>query len=179
MLRLWPISISLEAQSIHIHADRNLAFQVLTAFGAAGPHGDASSRVLERSDGRLLVEFKTPVSGLFGRRKVYRTVEWVTLDEPKRVDFEGTQGPLPVLRDRITLEAQENCTLIHYTSTFGVRGWVPGWIVGQLYVKPMMKRFIRDHLQELKEAIESRARRSRVYPQLPCVAEEAISADVG
>ena len=87
------------------------------------------------------------------------------------VDADIYEGPLPLLRDRFTLEAQGNCTLYRYESTFGVRGWVLGWVLGVLYVKPMMKRFMRRHLIELKETIEARAKRSRVYPQLPCTEE--------
>ncbi len=179
MPRLWPIPISAGLQQVHVHADRRLAFQVLTAFGGpadesgastrAASAKEASTRVLAEQEGRRLVEFHTPVQGLFGRRKVYRTVEWVTTREPERVDFEGVEGPLPLLRDRFTLEERGGCTLFGYESTFGVRGWWLGWAVGMIYVRPTMRRFIRRHLEELKETIEERARRSKVYPQQPCI----------
>jgi hypothetical protein len=41
----WIIPIRLEPVECHIHADRRLAFQVLTAFGAKQEDGGAS-RVL-------------------------------------------------------------------------------------------------------------------------------------
>ena len=172
MASLRPIPITVEPQEVHVHADRRLSFQVLTAFGASAQESGASTKVLAEEKGRRLVEFHTPVRGLLGRRKVHRTVEWVALHEPERIDFEGVEGPLPLLRDRFTLEAQGNCTLFRYESTFGVRGWVLGWVLGVLYVRPMMKRFMSRHLEEFKETIEARAKRSRVYPQLPC-SEEA------
>ena len=118
------IPIRLQPLEVHIHADRRLAFQVITAFGAAGQEGEASSRVLSREEDRLLVEFQTPGPGLFGRRKVYRTVEWVTAIEPERVEFETVDGPLSMMRDRFILEEQAGCTLLRYESEFGTKGWV-------------------------------------------------------
>ena len=101
---MFTIPIQMPPVDIHIHADRRLAFQVITAFGASPQESDASTRVIEREDGRLLVEFRTPIRGLLGRRKVYRTVDWVTLNEPESVEFEGVEGPLPYLHDCFTLE---------------------------------------------------------------------------
>ena len=167
------IPIRLQPLEVHIHADRRLAFQVITAFGAAGQEGEASSRVLSREEDRLLVEFQTPGPGLFGRRKVYRTVEWVTAIEPERVEFETVDGPLSMMRDRFILEEQGGCTLLRYESEFGINGWVAGWLLSVLYAKPRLKRLMGEHLREIKETIEARARRSRVYPQQPCTLEEA------
>jgi hypothetical protein len=74
--------------SVHIHAQRELAFQVLTAFGA-GPQNGSQSKVLQTDGEKLLVEFHTPGRDFLGRRRVYRTVEWVTPHEPDAIDFEG------------------------------------------------------------------------------------------
>ncbi len=167
---MWPfraIPIQLRHAEVHVHADRRLAFQVLTAWGGAGPDGKPTSRVIGEQDGRLLIEFRTPMS-LFGRTKVFRTVEWVTLTPPERIDFEAAEGPLSILRDRFTLEDRGGCTRFRYESTIGVRGWLAGWLIGKLFVQAIMERFMRRHLAELKETIEARARRSKVYPQAPC-----------
>ena len=59
------IPVSAREVSVHIHADRRLAFQVLTAFGAGGQN-QASSKVLRRDEDRLLVEFHTPGISLTG-----------------------------------------------------------------------------------------------------------------
>lgn len=56
----WIIPIRLEPVECHIHADRRLAFQVLTAFGAKQEDGGAS-RVLADEGHRKLVEFVTPI----------------------------------------------------------------------------------------------------------------------
>ena len=163
-----PIPIRLPPVEVHIHADRRLAFQVITAFGAPAEKDGPSTKVLSREGDRLLVEFKTSVKGLLGGHKVYRTVEWVTLHEPDRIDFEGVKGPLPLLHDRFTLEQEEGCTRFRYESEFGIGGWVFGWLIGMLYVKPKMKRFIREHVEEMKQTIEARAERSKKVPQQPC-----------
>ncbi|MFZ1058565.1 MAG: hypothetical protein WAP47_05170 [Candidatus Rokuibacteriota bacterium] len=85
---MWVIPIRMDAVEIHIHADRRLAFQVLTAFGSAQPNGN-SSRVLRDEGPRKLVEFHSLIPSAAGGEKVYRTVEWVTLHEPEAIDFEG------------------------------------------------------------------------------------------
>lgn len=154
--------------TIEIQADRRLAFEVLTAWGALNSSGMPAPKTLRQENGRLLVEFHAPIKGLFGRTKVYTTVEWVTPREPEQIEFEGVKGPLPLLRDRFVLETWGDCTRFRYESTFGVRGWWPGWIIGKLYVEPIMKRHMRHHVEELKKTIEARAQRSKVYPQKPC-----------
>ena len=104
------IPIRVESEEIHIRADRRLAFEVVAGFGAAHGESGASSKVLRDEGQRKLVECRTPVKGLFGRTKVYRSVEWVTLHEPETIDFEGVEGPLQLLQDRFLLEDVEGCT---------------------------------------------------------------------
>ena len=161
------IPVSARQVSIHIHADRRLAFQVLTAFGAGG-QGQAGSKVLQREDDRLLVEFHTPGISLTGRRRVYRTVEWVTFREPEVINFEGVEGPLAMLRDQFDLQEEGGCTRLTYTSEFGLPGWVIGWALGRLVVRRMLHRTMVEHMEELRVTIEERAKRSRVFPQQPC-----------
>ena len=153
--------------SVHIHADRRLAFQVLTAFGAGAGDG-SSSRVLKRDGDRLMVEFNTPGRDLLGRRRTYRTVEWVTPREPDVIEFEGVEGPLTMLRDRFDLAEEGGCTRLDYRSEFGLAGWIFGWLISRLVVRRMLHRTMEEHLEEMKETIEARARRSRVFPQKPC-----------
>ena len=171
------IPIRLPPVEVHVHADRRLAFQVITAFDIPAKGDGPSSRVLSREEDRLLVEFNSPIRGLLGGRKVYRTVERVTLHEPERIDFEGVKGPLSLLSDRFTLEQEGGCTRFRYESKFGVRGWVIGWLIGMLYVRPKLGRFMREHTAEMKETIEARAERSRMFPQQPCQMEAAGDND--
>ncbi len=163
------IPIRIEPEEIHIRADRRLAFQVVTAFGAEqGEHG-ASAKVLETEGDRMLVEFNTQVKLLFGMTRVFRTVEWVTLDEPERIDFSLVPGKGPVtgglklLEDRFILEDDAGCTDLRYESSFGIRWSIWGWVIGKLWVERYLKRHMREHLATLKETIEARAKRSRLY----------------
>ena len=169
---MWRTPIRLRPLEINIHADRCLAFQVLTAFGASASGEGASSKVLERDGSRTLVEFHTPGRDLLGRRRTYRTIEWVTPREPDLVEFEGVEGPLDMLHDRFTLVAEGGCTRLIYESEFGMKGWLAGCLMGVLVVRPMLKRMMQKHLTEMKNTIEARAKRSRLYPKRPCAEED-------
>lgn len=161
------IPIRLDPVEIHIHADRRLAFQVLTAFAAQQSDG-GSSRVLREEEGRKLVEFHSAISTFGGCKTRVRTVEWVTLHEPEAIDFEGVEGPLTLLRDRFVLEDVGGCTRLRYESSFGLKGGLFGWLKGIFYVRPLLSRFMREHARELKRTIEERAKRSRVFPYREC-----------
>lgn len=164
---MWVIPVRMEAVETHIHADRRLAFQVLTAFGASQPDG-GSSTVLRDEGHRKLVEFHSLIPAAAGGKQMVRTVEWVTLQAPEAIDFEGVEGPLPFLRDRFVLEDTGGCTRFRYESTFGLKGWIVGWLIGRCRVKPRLGRFMRAHTHALKATIEERARQSRVFPYRRC-----------
>jgi hypothetical protein len=163
----WIIPVQLKPVECHIHADRRLAFQVLTAFGAKQEDGGAS-RVLADEGHRKLVEFLTPIPSAQHGSTTYRTVEWVTPREPEEIRFDGIEGPLALLRDRFVLLDEDGCTRLRYESTIGLRGSVVGWLVVRRRVRPTLEHFMRHHAQRLKATIEARARKSRVYPLRPC-----------
>jgi hypothetical protein len=161
------IPIRVKSVELHIHADRRLAFQVLTAFGARLDDGGWST-VLKDEGATKLVEFHSVV-GTFGRRrKPYRTVERVTLHEPDEIRFDGVEGPLDLLQDRFLLQDVDGCTLLRYESTFGVKGGIAGWLRGQLFVRSPLRRFMRRHLLKIRTTIEERAKGSRLYPYRQC-----------
>ena len=163
----WVIPVRLPALEVHIQADPRLAFEVLAAFGAK-QGDDASSRVLQDEGDKKLVEFHSSTRGFFGRTKHYKTVEWVTLDPPNEVLFEGIEGPLDHMEDRLSLSEQDGCTCFRYESTVGVKGWLGGWLVTQTYIRWVLGKFMREHTESLKQAIEQRAARSKVYPTPAC-----------
>ncbi|MDA1349100.1 MAG: hypothetical protein O3A47_09595 [Chloroflexi bacterium] len=173
----WVITVRLPPVEAHIHADRRLAFEFLTAFGA-NQGDEGASRVIEDRGDRKLVEFHSSTPTLTGKRKTYRTVEWVTLEAPTEILFEGVEGPLSLLRDRFTLEDLQGCTRFLYESTVGVPGWVLGWLVAQTYVRTLLGKFMREHTASMKEKIEDRARKSRVYPYKDC-GVDSINEDRG
>ena len=164
------MTIRVEPEEIHIRADRRLAFEVVTSFGGKDGQTGASPRVLEEDGDRLLIEFRTPVEFGFGIKRNFRTVEWLTLKEPEQIDFELVPGKGPItgglkrLDDRFLLEDVDGCTEFRYESTFCIRWSLFGWLLGKLLLQRTIKRHMRHHLAELKETIEARAKRSRVYP---------------
>ena len=165
---LWFVPIRVPTAEVRVQADRRLAFQVLTAWGAAGPDGRPTATVLEDTADRVLCEFETPLRSYFGLKWVQRTVEWVTVSEPERIEFEAVKAPLPVLRCYWSLDEWGDCCVFRYDATIALHGSFLGWIFGFLFIRPMMKRMMRDHVAELKHTIEARAARSRIFPQQPC-----------
>ena len=164
---LWLIDIGVPTAQIHVEADRRLAFQVLTAWGAAGPDGRPTSKVLDKSGDRVLCEFYTPAKAL-GISWVQRTVEWVTVTEPELIEFEAVEAPLPVLLCTWSLDEWGDCCLFKYDATIALHGSFLGWIFGVLFIRPMFERLMQEHLVELKATIEARAACSRVFPRRPC-----------
>jgi hypothetical protein len=165
------LGIRLKPVEIHIHADRRLAFQVLAAFGTRQDDG-SSSTVLKAEGDRRLVEFHSVIPtfrrGQKRGQRTYRTVEWVTLLEPDEIRYEGVEGPLALLQDRFVLRNLDGCTLFRYESTIGIKGGIAGWLKGQLLVRPVLGRFMRNRSRRLKETIEARAKESRLYPYRNC-----------
>lgn len=164
--------ITLRPEQIHIHADRRLAFQVLTAFGASGEEkGKPSSEVIEDGGDTKLVRFTSNVS-LLGKQMTYTSLENVRLVQPERIEFSLVPGKgiitggLKELEDKFTLTDNSGCTVLKYESAFGIRWSWSGWLVGKLIIAQIIKSHMRSHLKEVKETIEARARRSRVFPQV-------------
>ncbi len=157
---MWFIPIRISSIEIQIHARRQMVFQSLTAFGTKTPGSETSSRVLSQVEGRLLVEFETSVPLLFGKRKVFRTVEWVTPHEPEMVEFEEAEGPFAIRRERLILEEEGKSTRLKYEAEFGMRGWILGWLLGILFIRPKLSHAVREHMTVLKETIEAQAQRS-------------------
>lgn len=172
--------ITLPTAEIHIHADRRLVFQVVTAFNAdVSSGGVPGPEVVEDAGDRKLVRFSTPVKFL-GMTKIFPTTEWVTMKEPEQIDFNLVPGNGPIvgglrsLADRFTFEDREGCTLMRYDSTFAIRWSWPGWVLGKLLFAPILESHMKQHLQELKVTVEKRAKRSRVFPQVAKCPEMAV-----
>ena len=165
--------VELEPRSVHINADRRLVFQVLTAYGQSGLEG-YSTVVLEDHGDRKLVEFHTPLR-IRNSVHVTRTVEWVHLTPPERIDFWLAEGyeeksifALSLLEDAFVLEDLDGCTRMTYESRLAVKARVIGWLLARLAIVPVMSRHMVEHLEEVRGLCEARAIRSRVWPQGEC-----------
>ena len=165
--------VELEPRSVHIQADRRLVYQVLTAYGNMGLEG-YGSRVMEDHGDRKLVEFHTPLR-VRSSVHVARSMEWVQLTPPERIDFWLAEGyverslfALSLLEDAFVLEARGGCTEMRYESRLAVKAPVIGWLLARLVIGPVMSQHMVEHLEEVKEMCEARAARSRVFPQVGC-----------
>lgn len=179
------IPISLPDQSIHIHAQRELAFQMVSALGISEEdraNGNSKKgptiKVIAANGNRQLVEFRTPLK-LGPLNTSWKTTEWVTPHSPVSIDFDLlpdsglVAGGLRELHDRFDFEQAGNCTVLNYQSQFGIRWSVGGWLLGKLVFRPIIKKHMIQHLTEVKQLIENRARRSRIYPQLACSLDDS------
>jgi hypothetical protein len=171
------IPIDLPNQSVHIHADRELAFEMVSALGTGTGQGGVSlqpmSKVIEKHEDRMLVEFTTPLK-LWPISVTWKSTEWVTSKKPTSIDFELVpargivRGALRQLSDHFEFEKEGNCTRMTYRSRFGMRWSIGGWVLGKVLIGPIIKDHMVEHLGEVKELVENRARRSRIYPQTDC-----------
>ena len=177
VLGFWLIPVRMSTAAVKVQADRRLAFQVLTAWGAARADGRPAAKVLDDSGERLLIEFHTHVNMPLGLERLQRTVEWVALQEPGRIDFEGVKSPIPLLLCHWALEEWGDCTLFKYDATVASHGSIFGWVFTKFVLGPLMERMMREHLEELRQTIEARASRSRVFPQRPCPPEDWSAGD--
>lgn len=179
------IPIDLPDQSIHIHAQRELAFEVVAALGPTeekrGQGGSAKSKldsapavkIIATNSDRQLVEFNTPLK-LGPVRKTWKTTEWVSPMPPLSIDFNllpdrgFIAGGLRELVDRFEFEDEGGCTVLTYKSRFGIRWSIGGWVLGKVLFGPVIRNHMIDHLAEVKVLVENRAKRSRIYPLRDC-----------
>lgn len=132
----------------------------------------------------MLVEFRSRVNiGPFSA--MWKTTEWVSPNRPESIGFELVpdsgviKGGLRQLTDHFEFEEQGNCTVLKYSSSFGIRWSVGGWLFGKFLIGPIIKKHMIEHLAAVKETIESRASRSRLYPQKECDHEGGAARDSG
>lgn len=164
------MKVKLKDRTLNINAPREMVFQMLAAFGkgAVGKSdrqdaNSESSRILERQGDVITAEFRTR-SG----RRVYRTVEAVRLDPPRRVGFRHLDGPLSSSEEEFMLSEEDQGTRLQYQGWFEYKvRWLPGmgWLIAVLLIKGKYDGVIRDHMERLKATAEARAARSHAFPQ--------------
>ena len=157
-------AIILRPHIVRIQAPRELVFQMMSHFGRGRLPGDSneSSKVLERNGNCLTVEFQT--KALFA---TYTTVEVVNLYPPERITFEHLSGPLHYAKEEFRFEdvGKRQTELTHSGEFIWSRFPIFGWFGGIMYTRPVFERTIVKHLEQVKQAAEARAARSRVFPR--------------
>ncbi len=168
--------VQLTPHEVLIDAPRELAFQVMTAFGRGRIQGmNERSNVLERDGNRLVVEFVTDAVV-----RKYTTVEEVVLHPPERIDFKHLTGPFQEASEVFTFtETPDGKTVLRHTGEF-VLGWpLVGRAVGSSVTKRWFERVMKRHMAQMKEAIEARAARSHVFrrnrPAAPAGPDDSAS----
>lgn len=145
----WVMAVKMPAAEVNVPASPEDVYESLTSFTRES--NEDGPRILQREvGGELVVEFRSQVTGLLGRRKTHRTVERVTLNPPHEVRFRGIEGPLDLLSDRISLRPEGSGTRVRYESTVGLRGFVLGWLLCQTYVRIVLGRFMRRHVEGIR-----------------------------
>jgi uncharacterized protein YndB with AHSA1/START domain len=140
----------LKTQTITITAPRDLCFEVVAAGGR---------RLEKRTESEWVVEFVTEAMG----RKV-RTVELLTLDRPRAINYRWLEGPIPDVEESILFTAiDDNRTQLTYVGRISFGKGPIGWVIARLRVKRLFERLVHEHLEQAKEVAEKRARRSRVH----------------
>jgi len=170
--KLWFIPITVRPVEVTIHSDRRLACEVLTAWGTTKVGDKPAARVMREQDKGQLIEFHTPIMSMLGVNYVARTLERVVVTEPKHISFEGVEGIVPRMICQFHIDEWGDCTRFRYETEFAIHGSVFGWIFGVTFVRLAMHSMMKKHSLEIKETIEKRASRSRVYPQKDCPSSE-------
>ena len=142
--------IALKTQRVHVHAPRQLCFEVVASAGRV---------VKEVSDGTKIVRFDTAYRG-----RTITTMERVSLQPPEHISYEWIEGPLQNVRERITFDTMgpSQTDLVYEGSFESSRAWPV-----RLWIKRVYDRLVREHLMQAKELSERRAERSRVYRSAP------------
>jgi hypothetical protein len=137
-----------------IAAPRELVFEVISAPYAGRASGGAEIDVLARRDGLAVATHYTKVHFYTAR-----TVELVELDAPARIGFRHLTGPVPRAIEQFELEDADGRTNLRYRGEIGIDFFFLGRIAAHYWVRPQWERAVREHLDDVKERAEQRAKR--------------------
>lgn len=140
----------LRSQEIRVAAPQELVFDVIASAG---------KRVGETEDAQL-IEFESEWRG-----RVFKTVEAVSLDRPRRISYSWVMGPVIGVQEEIALaQTDARTTKLSYRGSFQPSAGLVGWFRSVTVVRPIFNKLVKDHLREAKRLSEARALRSKVYP---------------
>jgi hypothetical protein len=139
--------------TIRIAAPRELIFEVISApYLGRAPRG-SGIEVWARSDAMVVAAHHTKL-----RFYTARTVEVVEFQPPARVGFRHLLGPVPHAVEEFRLEEVDRGTELRYGGELGIDFFVLGRLAGRHWVRPQWERTVSEHLDDVKQRAEQRAR---------------------
>lgn len=159
------MTVTIGPVSTRIAAPPPLVYQLISAIGqGVAPDGERTD-VIQRNGDELVCDFWTTVSLPLVADRIVRTRERVTLRPPDTIDFEHLDGPVRGLKETITVSADPGGgSRIAYVGTYEPRGIVHHLLAG-LLARPVIRRIVREHFDDIRSRAEARAARSRVFPE--------------
>ena len=146
---------ALGPQEIHIHAPRDVVFEVISGPYLRTPRAmRAKLEVLERGADMVLAAHHTPVA--FGLTAT--TTETVRFEPPGRIEFRLVRGPVPHVVETFELREEGEKTELVYTGELGTDLWALGERWGVLVARSWEKT-VAASLASTKEEAERRAGR--------------------
>jgi hypothetical protein len=95
------------------------------------------------------------------RRFTSTTVEAVRFEQPERITFRLLRGIAPSVTEEFPFRETETGTRFAYTGQLAMDLWVLGRLVGAALVKPTWEKVVRQHMERIKDAAESRVQSPR------------------
>jgi Polyketide cyclase / dehydrase and lipid transport len=151
----WGRSIhELGPITVRIGAPRELVFEIIAAPYTGRTPAESGIEVLARGEDLVVATHHTRVHFYTAR-----TVEVIDFEPPTRVSFRHLTGPVPHAVEEFVLEESGGGTELHYGGELGIDFFILGRIAGRYWVRPQWERVVRDHLEDLRQRAEQRAKR--------------------
>lgn len=158
------MSVTVGPVSVRIAAPPQLVYQMISAIGQGDGRDGERAELLRRNGDELVCDFWTSVSLPVGADRLVRTRERVTLRPPDTIEYEHLDGPVRGLRETITVDhASDGGTRMSYVGSYEPRG-ILDHLRASLLARPVIRRVIRQHFDDVRVRAEARAARSRVFP---------------
>jgi len=146
--------------SAKLHADQRVVWEVLSDYDHLAEFipGLSSSRVLQRSPDRILVEQKGEIGFLIFRQPV--DVTFAVLEQPpRRIVSRGVSGDLKEMESRYELQASEDGVRLSYSGRF-----IPAFAVPPLIGMPIVRSLLERRFRAMVEEIQRREALARSKP---------------
>ena len=150
----WGRSVhALGPITVRIAAPRSLVFEMISApYVGQAPAGSGID-VMARGDDVVVAAHHTKIHFYTAR-----TIEVIEFEPPSRVAFRHLAGPVPSAAEQFALAEADGVTEIEYRGELGIDFFALGRLAGRYWVRPQWERTVGEHLEDLKNRAEERAR---------------------